>query len=238
MLAGGENYHIYNRGAHKQAIFTSEEDYRRFILLLYLYNTHHHVVMRDVISKYSAKRFKGQSLAETFKHEYSDKSLVDILAYSLMPNHFHLVLRAKEDTGIQQFLQKVCVAYSMYFNTKYGHSGTLFQGRYKSKHIDSESYFRYIFAYVHLNPLDLLQSDWKKAGIRCAKKARAFLSEYRYSSFRDRIGARPESAILADDLPDFLKDQNDLDELLRWESHLARGEDDDDDEKPTKIRSL
>jgi putative transposase len=240
VLAGGENYHIFNRGANKQAIFTSDDDYQRFVLLLYLYNTHQHVVMRDVISKYSAKRFKGQGFIETFKHEYSDKSLVDILAYSLMPNHFHLVLRPKDDTGVQHFLQKVCVAYSMYFNTKYGHSGTLFQGRYKAKHLDTEPYFRYIFAYVHLNPLDLIQSDWKKAGIRCAKKARTFLTEYRYSSLQDHLGTRPESAILSDERPDFLTDQNDLDDLMKWEYLPVLDDEtiDSKDAKPTKIRSL
>jgi putative transposase len=218
VLAEGENYHVYNRGAHKQPIFTSDEDHERFLLLLYLYNTHDHVVMRDVLSKYSAKRFKGHGFVEIFKHEHSDKSLVDILAYALMPNHFHLVLRPKEDNGIQQFLQKVCGAYSMYFNAKYDHTGTLFQGRYHAKLVDSEPYFRYLFAYVHLNPLDLLQSDWKKAGIRCAKKASSFLTDYRFSSFKDHMDKRPEGAILADELPDFFSSKDDIRDLIKCES--------------------
>ncbi len=234
MLAEGENYHVYNRGAHKHDIFTSDEDRERFLLLLYLYNTRDHVVMRDVLSKYSAKRFKGRGFAEIFKHEYSEKSLVDILAYTLMPNHFHLVLRSKTDNGIQQFLQKICGAYSMYFNARYDHSGTLFQGRYQSKRIDTESYFRYLFAYVHLNPLDLLQSDWKDKGIRCARKARLFLSEYRFSSFKDHIDERPERAILADELPDFFDAQDDLDELIKSETHRVH----EKHAEYTKLRAL
>lgn len=153
---------------------------------------------------------------EIFKQDIRTQKLVDVLAYALMPNHFHLVLKPIKDEGITKFMRKLATAYSMYFNIKYEHSGVLFQGRFKSSHINSESYFRYIFLYVHLNPLELIEPDWKEGTIRNAKTARKFLADYRYSSYPDYcVGERPERAILAyDDAPDFLKEQNDIEEML------------------------
>ena len=104
----------------------------------------------------------------------------------------------------------------MYYNIKYERSGVLFEGRFKSSHIDTEPYFRWIFAYVHLNPVELVASKWKEEGIRNPHAVRTYLNDYRYSSFRDYAGDdRPERAILAyDDAPDFLRTQNDLEEML------------------------
>jgi len=174
--------------------------------------------MRGIVNKY-----RGRSSAEVFLEEESNKTLVDVLGYSLMPNHFHLILRQKADEGIEKFMRKVSTAYSMYFNLLHNHSGTLFQGRYKSIHIDNEAYFRYIFAYVHLNPLELFQSDWKEVGIKKTKQMRDSLSTYKYSSYADYPSSmRPESKILCyEDMPDFLAEQNDLDELIKWESVIS-----------------
>src|SRR3989344_2030506 len=97
--------------------------------------------------------------------EVVDGSLVSVLAYCLMPNHFHLVLRQKNQDGITLFMRKLATAYAMYFNTKYDHSGVLFQCRYKSKHVNTDAYLRWIFSYVHLNPLEIIQPEWKERGI-------------------------------------------------------------------------
>ena len=104
----------------------------------------------------------------------------------------------------------------MYFNLKYKHSGVLFQGRFKSSHIDTEPYFRHIFAYTHLNPVELIEKEWEERGVRDKKKIRNFLNNYRYSSFYDySVAERPEKKLLAlDDAPDFLRQHNDLEEML------------------------
>jgi putative transposase len=212
-LVEGEVYHIYNRGAHKQQIFKNEFDYSRYVLLLHLANSKMPVNLRDLF-----KEYKGRSFVDIFENEKIHERLVDILAYSLMPNHFHLVVRQKEENGIATFMKKLATGYSMYFNTKYEHSGTLFQGRFKSSHIDSEEYFRYIFAYVHLNPLDIFQADWKTNGIKNKKGAGKFLVNYPYSSFSDYPNSnRPERRVLSlTDIPDFLETQNDLEDLLEF----------------------
>jgi putative transposase len=213
-LVTGETYHVYNRGAHKQAIFTNEQDYFRFSLLLHLANSKTPFELRTIFKKYG-----GRSSADIFTGEKIENRLVDILAYCLMPNHFHLVVRQKEEGGVAQFMKKLSTGYSMYFNTKYKHSGVLFQGRFKSRHISNEKYFRYIFSYVHLNPFDLFEPGWKERGFANRKAARDFLSAYPYSSFRDySISNRSEGAILSSETAaDFLKTQNDLDGLLSWQ---------------------
>jgi len=214
-LAEGEAYHIYNRGANKQAIFKNEADYSRFMLLLHLTNSKIPVQFSNLLKQYG-----GRSSVNMFEDVKIEDRLVEMLAYSLMPNHFHILLRQKEQNGISTFMKKLATGYSMYFNTKYEHSGTLFQGRFKSSHIDSEEYFRYIFAYVHLNPLDIFQPNWKVEGVKSKEEARKFLESYRYSSFPDYLtGIRFESSILAkEEVPDFLKTQNDFEELLKWQN--------------------
>lgn len=193
-LLSDETYHIFNRGAHKQPLFSCEADYQRFLVLLHFSNNHDPIVLRDVLEK---SMYRGRFSGEIFL-EPADKSLVDIFGYSLLPNHFHLILRQKSDTGITDFMRKLCVGYSMYYNLKYEHSGTLFQGRFKSSHINAEPYFKWIFPYVHLNPIALIEPRWQETGIESAQRAKDFLAKYHYSSYPDYYFVeRPERAILA-----------------------------------------
>ena len=212
-LAVGETYHIYNRGAHKNKIFTNSADFQRFVLLLLLCNGEEPMVMRNLLKKY-----QGRDLVEIFENEKPQSPLVSILAYCLMPNHFHLVLRQKSEEGIAKFMNKVGTAYGMYFNTKYEHSGVIFQGRFQSRHIDSEEYFRYIFSYVHLNPLELIEPNWKDEGFKEVDKVKTLFESHTFSSYNDYfLGMRPERALLdLESIPDFLNSQNDFEELLRW----------------------
>lgn len=213
-LVEGEIYHVYNRGAHKRDIFTAEWDYQRFQVLLYLANTKQPVNLRYLFEKY-----KGRSFVEMFS-ENIDGSLVSVFAYCLMPNHFHLVLRQKNEDGIALFMRKLATAYSMYFNAKYDHSGTLFQGRYKSKHVDDDPYLRWIFSYVHLNPLELVEPEWKEKGIANPQRARPYVNEYKYSSHLDysQQRGRPEKAIVDfSQSLDALKGFDEFDNLLRWQ---------------------
>ena len=184
--------------------------------------------MRDVLSKYSAKRFKGASFEHIFRHEYCDKSLVDILGYCLLPDHFHLILRPKTHTGIQTFMQKVCGAYSMYFNLKYKHTGTLFQGRYSAHRIEDDDTLQQLVTSMYLEPLELLQPDWREEGIRNKRKARALIKEYRFSSLLDLSLERPQREILAEGIQDLIGESDLVDKYTKWASGIPG----------TKVRAL
>lgn len=212
-----EYYHLYNRGAGKANIFLNEADYRRFGLLLLTANQASVIHLSGLLKN---PKYQGPSLVEIFKDEVPEERLVDIVAYCPMPNHFHLVVRERVEGGVSMFMKKVMTGYAMYFNKKYEHSGVLFQGRFQAKHIDNDAYLRHIFAYVHINPIEMVLPKWKEGTISKSdiKKAIAFLNLYKHSSYFDFfLGNRSESTILSgvDELPwkeDYLKPER----LFDW----------------------
>jgi len=206
----GNYYHLYNRGTDKRTIFLDKNDYNRFIMLLYLCNSTRPV---DISQHFD----EGGSFAELLEIGRGDQ-LVDIGVYCLMPNHFHLFVHERIDEGISTFMKKLATGYSMYFNGKYERTGALFEGRFKAQLVKNDAYFYYLFAYIHLNPIKLLESNWKKGGIHDLEKAREYLSKYRYSSYLDYIGRkRPEKIILnRGAFPDGFEDQKEFSDFINY----------------------
>jgi len=172
-FAFGEFYHIYSRGVDKRIIFLDEDDRLRFVRLLFLCNGSEAVVYKNV---------KNKSL----KDINVGTKLVSIGAYCLMPNHFHLLIKEIREGGTTEFMRKLLTAYSAYFNKKYERTGSLFGSRFKSSHLDSDEYLKYIFAYIHLNPLKIFDSHWRE---RIVEKewVRKTLRDYRFSSYLDYL---------------------------------------------------
>jgi putative transposase len=177
-------YHIYNRGVDKRNIFLENDDYVRFIHDLFEFN--------DIRPAREFSRAK-----DTMIDQEKRKLKVEILAFCLMPNHFHLLLKQKEDRGIKEFMHKIGTGYTMYFNRKNKRSGVLFQGRFKAKLIDNEPYFKYMPHYIHTNALDLFQFDWREQGIKDTKKALKFLEKYRWSSCLDYLGKKNFRSVIS-----------------------------------------
>ena len=195
-----EYYHTYSRGVEKRKIFLNTKDYDRFVALLYIMNQDIPFRMDNFLQAHK------NNLREIFQ-EKRQKSLVSILGYCLMPNHFHLILYEHTEGGISKFMGKVLTAYSMYFNTKYERSGPLLTRPFRSEHISNESQFMYIFSYIHLNPLSIIDKTWKAEGIKNKNKAKEFVEKYQYSSYQDFLGNnRPESVIIDFSLiPEYIK---------------------------------
>lgn len=201
-------YHIYNRGVSKQVIFKDNADYCRFVELLYISNTTYPVNIRDIR--------KGHD--SVFDFEQGAK-LVAIGSYCLMPNHFHILITPLVDHGVEIFMRKVSTGYSMYFNKRYERTGVLFEGRYKSSYVDHDEYLKYLFSYIHLNPLKLIDSEWKKKGLKNVKDGLIYLARYKYSSYQDFIDeVRKESGILTlEKFPEYFKDKNVFNkEIYSW----------------------
>jgi len=186
-LVSNEFYHIYNRGNGKNKIFLDKKDYDHFIKLLYICNSEIKFIFRDSIIKKKIDLWDFER----------GQSLVKIGAYCLMPNHFHILITShRQDlwlggvNPISLFMQKLSTAYAMYFNKKYNRTGGLFEGKFKSEHINNDDYLKYLFSYIHLNPVKLIQKDWKEKGIKNKRETLEYLNNYRYSSYLDFIGEK------------------------------------------------
>jgi putative transposase len=150
--------------------------------------------------------------------------LVAIGAWCLMPNHFHFLCKEITEGGLQKFFHKLCTGYSMYFNTKHARTGTLFEGRFKAQHVDSDRYLKYLHAYIYLNPVKLVpgESSWKETGIQDMKAVKDFLEKYPYSSM-PRIGNNNplKSIIAADYFPHYYENLTEMaKEVLEWLTYL------------------
>lgn len=95
--------------------------------------------------------------------EYKKKFPVNILAYCLMPNHFHFLIRQLSQDAISRFFSNLCNSHSKYFNIKYETVGSLYQGRFKAKRVDKDEYLIHLSRYIHLNPVDLFKYLGKNA---------------------------------------------------------------------------
>lgn len=209
----GEAYHIYTRGVEKRVIFKSNKDYSRFMTSMFLCNG-------DKPAHFSNIAYQGDPLINLPDKE----PIVHILAYTLMPNHIHLILREIVDGGISRYMLKLLTAYSMFFNIKHERSGPLFVRPFRSQHIDSEEYFQWVLSYVLLNPLELFQADWKEKGVRNPKRAKQFMRSYAYSAFIDYfVTARPAARILnKNSLPFRIKQLRGMDDLLEFFGSVNR----------------
>jgi len=207
-FAVDEYYHLYNRGTDKRKIFLSPRDYHRFLFLLYLCNDNAAVDMQKVFR--SVKSF-----SDVFSSERGDR-LVNIGAYCLMPNHFHLLVREMEEGGITIFMKKLLTAYSMYFNIKYKRTGGLFQGVFKSRFVGRDEYLKYLFSYIHLNPIKLIQPNWKDQGINNLSAAKLFLQDYKHSSYSDYLNiSRPQKSILSREVfPEYFEIPDDFTDFI------------------------
>lgn len=132
----GGFYHIYNRGVNKQILFHTDDDYRYFIMLFGRYLSDTPCLSKD---KYPYPWMQPH---------------VELLAFCLMPNHFHLLVKQKTSTGITLLMRSLATAYSMYFKNQYHTVGSIFESRFKASLIQDEPYLTHISRYIHLNPPD------------------------------------------------------------------------------------
>lgn len=127
-------YHIYARGGNKQTIFRDDADYKYFLKLFDRY----------LATEPTANKTNG--LYPTYVDQ------VELLAYCIMSNHFHLLIYQVSVPFLEKFMKSIMTSYSMYFNLRYKRSGHVFESRYKAVRIDQESYLQHITRYIHLNP--------------------------------------------------------------------------------------
>ncbi|MBU1327306.1 transposase [Patescibacteria group bacterium] len=119
----------------------------------------YHIYNRGHNKKSIFLHYKDYSRYLKRLEEFLTKHNVTLLAYCLMPNHLHLLLRQNDNESVDKFVHRLHTAYSMYFNKKYERVGSVFQGRFKAKLIDSEEYLLHVSRYIHLNPLEIVHAQ-------------------------------------------------------------------------------
>lgn len=164
-------YHLFNRGVERRPIFFTPRDYERFVSLLEYYRFHR------VAKSYSHYLALSLSDRAAFREVLEQKpTAVDILAYCLMPNHFHILVKQNIDGGIHRFLSNVANAYAKYINTKRKRVGPLYQGPFKAVLVETDEQLIHLSRYIHLNPV--------VSNVITEKE----LADYQWSSFPDYVG--------------------------------------------------
>jgi len=143
ILATGEVYHILNRSVQKLPIFQGKRECNFFLEAMEYY------LQVEPPVKFS--------LYKTNKDRFSIKKdenfLVKVVAYCLMPNHFHLILKQLAEEGIKKYIQRLTNSFAHYYSKKYESSGHLFGGNFKAVHVGSDEQLWHLSRYLHLNPV-------------------------------------------------------------------------------------
>ncbi len=182
----GEYYHVLNRGNNRQCIFKDERDWIRLLFsILYFQSS---VNLRNISRQVNYfSQNKIFNVPENTIKEIIENRYVELVAFTLMPNHFHLIVYELSEGGISNYMKKVLGGYTKYFNAKNEASGHLFQGPFRVVHIKDDPQILYLSAYIHRNIREV--KNWKgKEHI------------FSYSSFRDYLGENRWEELLKTDI--------------------------------------
>jgi putative transposase len=190
-FVNGEIYHITLRALDNNLIFKDIDDHYRGIFSLYEFNTTTPVKIRERRKIRAQIKKAAQALANPSEMADPRDKLVELLCFSEMPNHIHLLVRQIKERGISKYMQKTGAGLGGYLNRKYNRKGHVFQNRFNAVHIKTEDQLRTVFVYIHTNSISLVEPKWKEEGIRDPERVIKFLvEEYRWSSLFDYLGKR------------------------------------------------
>lgn len=146
-------YHIYNRGVEKRTIFLDEQDYGVFLGYLkeYLLPKDEKALMDKLSDLNTPYKEKDKILKALHLNNYAEN--ISLLAYCLMPNHFHFFIKQKDSKSINEFMRSIDTRYTIYFNRKYKRVGSLFQGVYKAVLVSTDEQFLHLSRYIHKQAL-------------------------------------------------------------------------------------
>lgn len=165
-------YHVLNRGISFQPTFSFKRDFDRAIEVMKYYQN------KETPIRYSkfmilSLEVRQRILADLFKRK---AFWVEVVAYCLMPNHFHFILKQLVENGISNFMAHFTDSYTRYFNVKNKRNGPLFQGRFKAIRVGTDSQLLHLTRYIHLNPYSSF-----------VIKTISELWSYQYSSFLEYL---------------------------------------------------
>lgn len=204
------HYHIYNRGVEKRQIFLDLQDYGVFLAYL-----------KQYLSPKDEKGLENRLVNPNISYKEKDQILkllrlnnfhkeVTLLAYCLMPNHFHLLIKQSSALLIDKFMNSLALRYAIYFNRKYKRTGGLFQDVYKAVIVETDEQLLHLSRYIHQNPLSKNKSV----------KLSDFLSQP--SSYPEYLGQRKSAWISIDEILSFFSKTN---PILSYQSFVEETDD-------------
>lgn len=149
-LAGGY-YHIYNRGVNKRRIFLDEQDYSVFLLYMKTYLLPKDIdgLTKVIADLASSPKQKDQAIRELELNNFYNR--ITLLTYILMINHFHFLIRQKDERDVKAFMQSSMTRYTRYFNKRHNRVGPLFESIYKAVPVETDEQLLYLTRYIHRN---------------------------------------------------------------------------------------
>ena len=185
ILANDEYYHVILRAVGDTVVFDEESDFYRGIFSIYEFNNDRGV---NIWNRRKERNIEKKNLlSQTPQNLRERDKFVEILAFSFMPNHLHLILKQIKENGISKFMQKVGTGYANYFNKKYSRMGHLFN-KFKAIHISNDSQLKIVFAYIHTNLISLIEPGWKEKGIENPENVKEFFENNKRHSYSDYLG--------------------------------------------------
>ena len=204
-------YHIYNRGVEKRTIFLDKQDYSVFLSYLksYLLPKNEKELYDQLSDPNSSSTTKNKILKLLRLNNFNKE--ITLLAYCLMPNHFHFFIKQKDVGAMDKFMNSLASRYTMYFNRKYKRVGHLYQGVYKAVLIVSDGQFVHLSRYIHKQALphhpssysDYI-SDTKTAWVHPEEILASFSKTNKRDSYKSFVQGfdeilLPDKIVLGDD---------------------------------------
>jgi len=197
-------YHIYNRGVEKRTIFQDDQDYRVFLHYLKLYLSPPELFQPE----------KGPSFIRHQRQRPLNNfhGIILLLAYCLMPNHFHLLIQQKPANGVEKFMRSLGTKYVQYFNKRNQRVGPLFQDIYKAVLIETDEQLLHLSRYIHLNPLEINKKD--------GPLSKKLIDGY--SSYADYLGKKRTKWVYPKEILNFFKtaQKTSLKDILSYQSFV------------------
>ena len=144
-------YHICNKSNDSSAIFLENRDYARmlFFILFYQFSTPFFNIGRSIsyFEKHPQFNISDEEIGRLLPGR-----VVELNAFAIMPNHFHLLIQEKERGGTSSYLHRLQGGYAKYFNAKYQKGGHVFRGSFRAVSVETDKQLLYLSAYIHRNP--------------------------------------------------------------------------------------
>lgn len=188
----GDVVHVFNRGNRKEDIVRDDIDRWRFLQTLFYFN--------DEFSPANPFRTLNEILGSDFNdgrvliwpNEWPRQNrLVDIIAFILKDNHYHLVLQEIKEGGVARFMHKFGTGITNRFNTRHKETGRLFQGAYKARRVEDDNYLKYLNVYLHIKNIFELYPGGNQKASREFEKAYQFAAQYPYASLCGYVHDEP-----------------------------------------------